>query len=332
MIEFIFTLDYEIYGNGIGSLKDLVYEPAEKLSAVFRKHKARFVVFVEAAELEIIEAAGTDPAIGMVKDQIRRLHNEGFEIGLHLHPQWYNAKYRNGAWMLDYSEYNLCVLPRHRIEGIVDRSISYLRSILRHSSFTPFSFRAGNWLFQPTQPAAEVLHSRGIKVDSSVFKGGLQHQHGLDYRNTMKNGPYWRFSNNVSVVDFQGSMLELPIYTQMVPFWKMLTGKRIGLQRKAPAAVSNSHNGLKRYLDFLRFRYPLKLDFCRMAKEEMTRMVDSEISADRQTPMALRPLVAIGHTKDTVDLEAVDILLSYLERKKIPVATFDEVYPKVVSG
>ena len=36
MIESIFTIDYEIYGNGEGSLKEHVYEPAEKLMAVFR--------------------------------------------------------------------------------------------------------------------------------------------------------------------------------------------------------------------------------------------------------------------------------------------------------
>ena len=31
MIECIFTIDYEIYGNGEGSLKELVFEPASVL-------------------------------------------------------------------------------------------------------------------------------------------------------------------------------------------------------------------------------------------------------------------------------------------------------------
>ena len=67
MIHIIFTIDYEIFGNGEGSLRELVYEPAEKLMALFRKWNARFVVFVEVAELEVMEAEGTDPAIGVVK-------------------------------------------------------------------------------------------------------------------------------------------------------------------------------------------------------------------------------------------------------------------------
>ena len=35
MIECIFTIDYEIYGNGQGLLRDQVYEPARKLKEVF---------------------------------------------------------------------------------------------------------------------------------------------------------------------------------------------------------------------------------------------------------------------------------------------------------
>ncbi|MGH9431019.1 MAG: hypothetical protein ACRD3T_05705, partial [Terriglobia bacterium] len=168
-------MDYEIYGNGTGALKDLVYEPAERLREIFQTWDARFVVFVEAAELERIEAWGTDPAIDLVKQQIRDLYRKGFEIGVHLHPQWSNARYEQGRWLLDYSEYNLCTLPRPRIIQIVELSLAYLRDIVDDPHFTPLSFRAGNWLFQPTQTAAAILARHGIRIDSSVFKGGLQH-------------------------------------------------------------------------------------------------------------------------------------------------------------
>jgi len=52
----------------------------------------------------------------------------------------------------------------------------------------------------------------------------------------------------------------------MVPFWKMITGKRIDLQRKtAPAAKTdknhNRNKRLQRLFDSTRFRYPLKLDY-----------------------------------------------------------------------
>src|SRR5436190_2602489 len=201
MVEFIFTLDYEIYGSGLGSLRELVYEPARRLMGIFREHHMRFVAFVEAAELEIIEANGTDPAVHLVKEQIRELHRDGFEIGLHLHPQWYNARRENGNWLLDYSEYNLCTLSKPRIRGIVQRSIEYLRGVLAEPDFIPLGFRAGNWLLQPSEIAASVLAESGIRVDSSVFKGGVQRRWGLDYRPALANGYYWAFERDVNVED-----------------------------------------------------------------------------------------------------------------------------------
>jgi hypothetical protein len=329
MIECIFTIDYEIYGNGQGSLRELVYEPAERLKAIFKKWNKRFVPFVEVAELEMIEAKGVDPDIDLVKGQIRDFYNEGFELGLHLHPQWYNAEYENGKWLLDYSEYNLCTLSRERIVQIVDRSIAYFREVLGVADFTPLSFRAGNWLFQPTRTAASVLAERGIKVDSSVFKGGLQHQKKLDYRRAKRNGYYWKFEDDVNVLNPQGALLELPIYTQMVQTLKMLTGKRVSSQRKSFSTFQSNRQRLIRLLDFLRLWYPLKLDFCCMGIEELTSMMDRVIKEDQKNPTSYKPVVAIGHTKELYDLETVESFLSYLEQKGIAVSTFEDVYEKI---
>jgi hypothetical protein len=328
MIECIFTIDYEIYGNGEGSLGELVYEPTRQLKKIFDQAGVKCVVFVEAAELEVIENSGTDPVIHEVKNQVKELYQQGHEIALHLHPQWYKARYESGGWVLDYSEYNLCLLPEERIAEIVDRSINYLRTILADPGYRSLSFRAGNWLFQPTMPAAKVLSERGIKIDSSVFKGGVQRLYGLDYRQASRNGDFWRFKHDVNEPDPNGPILEFPIYTKKVPFWKMITGKRLGLQRQSSSGARTSAQRRHRLLDRARFWYPLKFDFCRMTIDELTGIVDSVLRIDQKEPKFLRPLVAIGHTKDLVDFETVELFLSYLDKKGIPVTTFQEVYKK----
>jgi len=328
MIECIFTIDYEIYGNGEGSLEELVFDPAEKLSDLFKKQNCRFVAFIEAAELELIEANRTDPAIDKVKNQIQMFDAEGFELGLHLHPQWYNARHQDGQWLLDDSEYNLCTLPRERIVEIVDRSLGYLRNVLGQPDFTPLSFRAGNWLMQPTQVAANVLAEKGIKLDSSVFKGGLQRRHGLDYRKAIGNDYYWTFSEHVDIPDSSGILLEIPTHTEMVPFWKMLTSKRVGMKGKGGLANKKSKAWMERLSDFIRFRYPLKLDYCRMNLDELTGMVDAIIRQEREDPGRYRPIVAIGHTKDLVDYDTVQSFLLYLRKNGIQVSTFKDMYHK----
>ena len=336
MIECIFTLDYEIYGNGEGDLRPLVLEPTELLLSLFRSRAARFVLFVEAAELEAIEAAGSDPAISAVKDQVCRAHSEGFEIALHLHPQWCNASHRAGRWRLDTSEYNLCTLPRPRMVEIVDRSIDYLRRVLADPGYTPLSFRAGNWLFQPTAVLAQVLAEKGIKVDSSVYKGGLQRELGLDYRRALGNGDAWWFKDDVNLPDTDGILLEIPTYTEQVAPWTMATRKRLGFggkgrghQSGGPSSISSR---LWKALDVSRLRYPLKLDFCRMTSQELLRTIDRVVRVDGDDPSQLRPIVAIGHTKDLIDYETVERFLDALQERGIPISTLQDVYPRLHRG
>jgi len=330
MIEVIFTLDYEIYGDGTGPLRELVHEPTERLCATFEKWNARFVNFVEVAEFEQIEAAGTDSAINSVKKQVREMHRAGYEIALHMHPQWYNARREQDRWVLDNAEYNMCVLPEDRITTMVERAVDYLRDMVHEPGFTPLSFRAGNWLFQPTRVAARELSRQGIRIDSSVFKGGLQHNHKLDYRPALKNGYYWPFSSDVNVPDSNGPWLELPIYTELVAPWKMATSKRMGMGNSYGPSRQDLRKKVNRGLDLLRFRYPLKFDFCRMTLAEMTSTIDRVMEADRQDPDKLKPIVAIGHSKDLVDLPAVDSFLSFLADRQIAVSTFQSIESKLI--
>jgi hypothetical protein len=329
MIECVFTIDYEIYGNGQGDLSSLVHKPAEQLLRLFMSRRKRMVIFVEAAELQAIEEAQTDPAIADVKQQLRRAYGEGFEIALHIHPQWCNGHYRDGRWALDYREYNLCLLPPSRMEQIVDRSITYLRQTVGDPAFSPCSFRAGNWLFQPTGPLARILAARGIRVDSSVFKGGRQRRHGLDYRRATGNGYWWRFSEEVDVPDARGNLIEIPTYTKFVAPWQMLTRKRIAMPVKAAYSQAQRSWRWDRVLDLARPRYPLKLDFCRMTLNELLRMVDAEVVCNAREPDVLRPMVAIGHTKDLVDLRTVERFLDGLQERGVATTTFEALYPKL---
>jgi hypothetical protein len=89
---------------------------------------------------------------------------------------------------------------------------------------------------------------------------------------------------------------------------------------------------LIRALDFLRFRYPLKLDFCRMTINELTSMMNKVIQEDRQDPESYRPIVTIGHTKDLTDFDTVDSFLSFLKTNRITVSTFTDVLPKLATS
>jgi len=321
MIQCIFTLDYEIYGNGTGSLRDLVLGPTGLLTDLFREFHAPLVVFPEALEFAKMEEAQSDPDIASVRAQLQQLRRSGHEIGLHLHPWWANARHEGGEWRLDWSERNICRLEPARIETIVSQGIGYLREALNDAGFTPHAFRSGLWAMQPTATMARVLAEHGVRVDTSVFKGGRVQDVGLDYRRAARNGPFWPFAADVNLRDPRGTLWEIPIHTQMVPFWRMLGRERLTLQRRVPEA---RHGGpaVHRWRDFLRFHYPRKFDFCRMSFEEMRESIEGVLRQATTSRDGITPLVAIGHSKDLLDVDRVERLLRLLHTSGIAVTTF----------
>jgi hypothetical protein len=321
MIDCIFTIDYEIYGNGEGSLQRLVFDPSEKLRTLFRKWNSRLVVFVEVAEMEMIGAERTDPAIDIVEQQIRDFYETGSEIGLHIHPQWYNARYEASRWILDPREYNICRLSSSRINRILERSIEYLRKCLGDPSYTPLSFRSGNWIMQPTLSMAKSLSSQGIKIDSSVFKGGLLREYKVDYRRSRKNGYYWFFSEDVNVPDPDGMLLEMPTYTKSMPTWRMKSVRQRDLRQMLQAKLKSPSGRYARISNYLRVRQAVKLDFSTLSAKETIRIIDREIEKDRKDPGSYRPIVAIAHTKTLFNFETIELLLSHLNNKGISIVT-----------
>jgi peptidoglycan/xylan/chitin deacetylase (PgdA/CDA1 family) len=324
MIECIFTLDYEIYGSGEGSLRDLVLDPTQRLAQLFQEFGAPFVVFAEALEFAKMEETQSDPDTAAVRAQLRELRAAGHEIALHLHPWWANAQYADGRWHLDWSERKISTLEPERVEAIVSGAIRYLRDGLGDPTFTPLSFRSGLLVMQPTAVIVNTLARRGVRVDSSVFKGGRAHRLGLDYRPALGNNGFWRFGSDINVPDPHGTLWEIPIHTQMVPFWQMLGRKRLKLHKKTLSSsqgTSLSHH----WRDFLRFRYPRKLDFCRMTFAEMREAMGVVLTEQGARPEQRSLIVAIGHSKDFVDSEAIRRFLAFLEERSVAVTTFSRL-------
>lgn len=323
MIDVVFTLDYEIYGNGEGSLRELVLHPTGHLAHVFQEFNAPLVVFAEAVELARIERAGADPDASGVRVQLRELRAAGHEIGLHVHPWWANATFEGGRWRLDWRERTICSLEPSRVNDIISGAIRYLRDSLCDQSFTPVSFRSGLWAMQPTPVIAGVLARQGVRVDSSLFKGGRIHALDLDYRPALTNGGCWRFSTDVNVPDPKGVLWEIPIYSQMVPFWQMLGSKRVKVHRRTPRVLRTPLP--RRWADFFRFHYPRKLDFCRMTFTELRDALHGILERRKHRQRECGPIVAIGHSKDFVDPQAISRFLRFLRSERVRVTTFSRL-------
>lgn len=315
MINLIFSLDYEIYGNGEGDIRELIFLPTERLISIFDKYGAKLSIFVETAELQAIKEVFPDKVAG-VEEQLKKAFDSGHDVQLHLHPQWINSKYEEGRWHLDFSEYNLARLGKEKIRYYLSEGKTYLESIINDKKYHCHTFRAGNWLLQPSKEIIEVLIEMGFRYDSSVFKGGYDPQLGLDYRKAASSIHSWKIrAENVNECDRIGKLIEIPIFTKYVFITSMFTGKRKKIQKRS-ASHQKEHLAkgfffiINSIIQKFRIFYPKKFDFCRMTLQEMTKFLDQIIKKYDHSEKNI-PVVLIGHSKDFEDDGAIENFFKY---------------------
>lgn len=301
------TVDYEVFGNGRGCVDACVVEPAQHLLELAQDRSVPLTLFVEATEFAAMDRAGI-PAVGRVKDQLRRAVDAGHDLGLHIHPQWWRAPY-NGRWAV-LPERRIADLPPERIRALLEEGISWIQSVVPDWSCTVF--RAGALSIQPSNSVTEALLEFGIQVDSSVAPGRfVSGQSWFDFRQ-VPDRCWWRIDGDVCV-EGTGPMIEVPIATGAISartdFASILKSR--GLRnppgcRRGPRVppvleVSSRFAGLGRVM----------LDFCRHDGDRLT-----EIAAQWCARGGVgTPVVAIGHTKNTTD-HALENLGAFIDRSR----------------
>jgi hypothetical protein len=223
LLQLIFTLDYELHGNGDGCPHELMVEPTRRMLDQFDRFGAKLTILADVAEIlkfkEHAEATGRDDfhyraIAAQLEDAVRR----GHDVQLHIHSSWFNARHEGGRWRQDWSEYDFAKLPIERMEGYVRAGKEYLESLLRpiDPAYRCTAFRAANWSMQPSRNAMDVLQKNGFVIESSVFKWGSRS--GLvdfDYTHAPHPLRPWRAAaDDVCREDPQSEIWEFPIYAE----------------------------------------------------------------------------------------------------------------------
>ena len=151
MLRIIFTLDYEIHGNGEGYPHDLIIEPTDRLLRLCEKYGAKLTIMADVAEIlkfkEYKEKHGRDDySYDAIVDQLRSAIKNGHDVQLHIHSSYFNARHNNGCWIQDWSEYDFAGLPYERINWMIGTCKQFLESLLRpvDSTYRCIAFRAAN--------------------------------------------------------------------------------------------------------------------------------------------------------------------------------------------
>jgi hypothetical protein len=312
-VGIVFSLDYEIHGNGEGASPELMVGPTWRLLRQFDRHGARLTIFAEVAEIlrfrDHARATGRDDFhYQAIADQLRYALQRGHDVQLHIHPAFMSAVFRAGRWQLNWSEYDLAQLPLARVISIVQTAKDFLEELLQpvQPDFRVYAFRAGNWAMMPTTNAATALSEADITVDSSVFKGGRREDTvRFDYTTAPSEALPWRFApNNVCTNDPTSTLWEFPIYCEMRPLWAFfgmnrlyrVVQTRLHPQSRVTAETARGVTPPAQPTRSLFTRHPQKADFNQCSSTRLIAML-KRLSRAYDSPGRLVPFVTIGHSK-----------------------------------
>jgi hypothetical protein len=187
-IWIVLTDDWELRGNGTGTVRDLQQKPALLLMDLYDKLGIKSTFNVEVMQQLAFEKyadSNADIRAGRDawRDTVNTMAARGFDVQLHVHPQWMDAQLIDGWWKLG-RRWNIADYTSEEIGRMMDSAISYLQDFVAPGKIV--SFRGGSWgMGPPSRPVLTELSKQGIGLDVSIVNGNYYDGEAiqLDYRN-----------------------------------------------------------------------------------------------------------------------------------------------------
>jgi hypothetical protein len=327
----VISVDYEIFGNGEGDVRQHIVEPTERMARLCEKYGGPLTVFFEVEEYlafekfrdALVSTLGYDPE-ALIRQQIIALAKAGHDIQLHLHPQWHRADFKNGKWILDREKNTVDSLfetQEETTQYIADRKAVIEKMLAeaggRQQKVTVY--RAGGFSAQPASKLLVALARNGFVIDSSVVKGLVQSKgygSGLDYRKAPSAKEPWRVSRDVIESDPAGPIWEVPIYSRMRRRFQQFTVRRLRAKFSKNIPRTQKQDMVQqlgigknpvKILKFLAQPVPIKLDFHNQSPQTLVNWIKSAPAAAKG---GLDVVVLIGHTKEHTDDVAFEKFLA----------------------
>jgi hypothetical protein len=325
MLRIVFTLDYEIHGNGEGCPRALMIEPTDRLLRLFDEYGAKLTIMADIAEILRFkahsEAAGTDRFhYEAIAEQLRRAIATGHDVQLHLHSSYFNATIGDAGWTQDWSEYDLASLPYERVDWMIRTGKEYLESLLRpvRPDYRCRTFRAANWSLSPSRNIVMALANNGLDIETSVFKFGRRDgMVSFDYSHAEDALGAWPANvDDVCVADDSSNVWEVPIYSEnrwigaflsVGRVHRAITGwpHKIAHRRTSSGSASSVDVGTERQPSTPRTRrgsalfrrHAWKADFNQCSGPQLVEALHRASRRYDSKPDVLRPFVLIGHSK-----------------------------------
>lgn len=340
MLHVIFTLDYEIHGNGDGCPQQLMVKPTGKLLQLFDRYGAKLTIMADVAEIikfneYKLKYNRDDYYFDSISDQLRRAIRGGHDVQLHIHPSYFNAQNYSGRWSQDWSAYNFADLRFDTLNKMVERCKRFLTDLLKkeNKNYECIAFRAANWAVSPSKNVVRSLINNGIEIDTSVFKYGKREGIvSFDYSNAFSEIIPWKVNeNDICKNDVNGKLWEFPIYSERRSIISFLTLMRIYRAIQTRLHRVKNISGREEESDLKEEKRRNTVDNLKFFLEKQTWKADFNQCTGRQLIKTLQyvqakyrgfssgiPFVLIGHSKlcNWLNLKSIKVLLEFIKNNE----------------
>lgn len=227
-IGLVLTNDWEIFGDGTGDYFEIQHKPLANLLQMMKVFDAKITIMAEVgqqfAHISVSDKFNWAKEISVSWEEIlKEVIKSGSDVQLHIHPQWLNADFVNGKWLLDMEKWAIASLDKGTIETLIFKGKNYLETLLKSvkSDYQCIAFRAGAYCIQPSQLIIEKLIKAGIICDTSVTKGMINDGF-YDFSNAHSNILPWMSSEKSVTEQGNSKLMEIPIYSKSLLLSKIL--------------------------------------------------------------------------------------------------------------
>ncbi|NRA70373.1 MAG: hypothetical protein HRU24_05070 [Gammaproteobacteria bacterium] len=340
MNNYILTFDYELFGSGKGCVIKHLINPTNKILKALDKENVKATFFVEQLELDAIMAlqdryprdSQEYKNARMIKDQVLDLAKRGHDVQLHLHPQWYGAKYKDGKWQLNFNWWRFSSLPyRTQDDGtpgkfdLIQQGKSSLETLIKtvNPEYNCIAFRAGGYNVGSDPDSLQALLDNGFMIDSSVCPGYFTWDKlcQYDYTQVSHYISYWGSDICLlfpAVNPKSGSVYQLPLLTMMSTFQTKLSFARVFNQivNKRYKSTGFSQKNYVPVLSSTEITANSNFDLCLSSRSEI-RFFEQKIKSQYANSNTNEFITLIGHPKDYNVFSAMPRILKKLREQNV---------------
>jgi hypothetical protein len=213
--------DWEVMGNGLGNVAQLQYLPSLFFMKLANRLGIKLTFMVDfVQQLVYKDHINSDYNLKLQKDlwdnTVLLMKHYGFDVQLHLHPQWMNATLKNDFFYLG-NNWNFGKYSNAAQDSLIRDSINYLEDLITpvDPDYKVVAYKGGSWGLQPSGDLFKNMEKYGIRIVMGVRQGMSLPSIGVDYTTLEEpNMPYYPDYNDICKVSSEKKeIIVIPLQT-----------------------------------------------------------------------------------------------------------------------